>query len=85
MFHHFEENLSSAQPSTRRTNVPMLPRVMSNGSDLSGNSSTRLPSAGDALRRISSTGKPALPNSERINVNTATPPGIQRQTSTVSE
>ena len=58
---------------------------MSNGSDLSGNSTTRLPSAGDSLRRISSTGKPALPNAERTNINAATPPGIQRQTSTVHE
>jgi hypothetical protein len=44
---------------------------MNNGSDTSNPSSTRLPSAGDALRRVSSTNKFNQSNPERINVQTA--------------
>ena len=77
--------MSSAQPFNRRTNLPALPRVMSNGSDLSGNVSTRLPSTGDPLRRISSTGKFNQPNSDRVNITATAPSGVQRQSSTVNE
>lgn len=69
----------SAQSSTRRPNLPALPRVISNGSDLSNSSSNRLASAGDAIRRVSSTGK-----FNQANIQTVPGPGIQRQTSTVS-
>ena len=56
---------------------------MSNGTDMSSNNSNRLPSAGDALRRVSSTGKANQLNSDRANVNSTAPSGIQRQSSTV--
>ncbi len=55
---------------------------MNNISDTLNASSTRLPSAGDAIRRVSSTGKFNQSNSEKINIQTAP---IQRQSSTVNE
>ena len=67
--------VSSAQPSSRRSNVPSLPRVSNNssveGSNGSSNPSTgnRPPSAGDALRRISYTRKLNRSNSEKLNGN----------------
>ena len=82
--YYFLSNIFSAQPSNRRTNVPSLPRVMSNGSDSSNNSSNRLPSAGDGIRRISSTGKFNQPTSDRANATATAPSNIQRQSSNVS-
>jgi hypothetical protein len=58
---------------------------MSNGLEVSTSPSNRLPSTGDALRRVSSTGKFAQPNSEKINIHSTPSSGIQRQSSTVSE
>jgi len=55
---------------------------MNNISDTSNAPSTRLPSAGDAIRRVSSTSKFNQSNSERTNIQTAP---IQRQNSTVNE
>ncbi len=57
---------------------------MSNGSDPSNNTSNRLPSAGDGIRRISSTGKFNQPTSDRTNATATAPSGIQRQSSNVS-
>ncbi len=64
--------------------MPALPRVMSNGTDVLTNSPTRLPSTGDALRRIASTGKLNKSNSDRINIHSSPSSGIQRQSSTVN-
>ena len=65
--------MSSAQPTSRRSNVPALPRVASN--DASTSSSARPPSAGDALRRISYTRKLNRSNSEKINGHPNAPSG----------
>jgi hypothetical protein len=61
-----------------------LPRVANNGTENPASPSNRIPSAGDALRRISSTGKTNQVNSERINAYSTPVSGIQRQSSTVS-
>lgn len=79
--------ISSAQPSSRRSNVPSLPRVSNNGStetsNGSPNSSTtnRPPSAGDALRRISYTRKLNRSNSEKLNGHGASGNGGHHSTS----
>lgn len=69
--------MSAAQPSNRRTNLPSLPRVMNNGIDMSSNNnSIRLQSAGDNLRRTSSTGK-----FNQTSTTSTTPSSTQRQNS----
>lgn len=71
----------SAQPSNRRANLPSLPRVVSNGADMSSNTnSTRLQSAGENLRRVSSTGK-----FNQSNTASTTPSSTQRQNSNVNK
>ena len=79
----------SAQPSTRRSNIPLLPRVASNGTDPVASTTSlqnRPPSAGDNLRRISYNRKLNRSNSEKINAHTAPPtnshqsPSVRRST-----
>jgi hypothetical protein len=77
----------SAQPSVRRSNIPLLPRVASNVIDPAIPTSSlppnRPPSAGDALRKISYTRKFNRSNSEKLNVN-ATPPSSSQNSPSVS-
>jgi hypothetical protein len=77
----------SAQPTSRRSNVPSLPRVANNGTDATTATTTnpvnRPPSAGDALRRISYTRKLNRSNSEKINGHSLSSSGPQ-QTPSVS-
>ena len=79
--------LNSTQPSARRSNIPLLPRVANNGTDgvptTPANTSARPPSAGEALRRISYTRKLNRSNSEKINAHAAPSSGSQ-QSSLVS-
>ncbi|CAF0808424.1 unnamed protein product [Rotaria sp. Silwood1] len=78
--------LTSAQPSARRSNVPSLPRVTNNGTDAtttttSVGQSTRPPSAGDALRKITFTRKLNRSNSEKINAHLSPSSGLQQTSS----
>lgn len=79
--------MSSSQLSARRSNVPLLPRVPTNGTDgtptSSTNSSARPPSAGDALRRISYSRKLNRSNSEKVNPH-GMPASNSQQNSSVS-
>ncbi|CAF0731656.1 unnamed protein product [Adineta steineri] len=74
--------MTSAPASNRRAHVPPLPRVTSNGTENFASSSSRLPSAGEALHRLPTTGKSNQPNIERINAHVPPPVGVQRQSST---
>lgn len=77
--------LISAQPSVRRSNVPLLPRVASNGTDAVAPASAgplnRPPSAGDTLRRISYSRKLNRSNSEKINAHSTPSSGSQPSSS----
>ncbi|CAF1594827.1 unnamed protein product, partial [Adineta ricciae] len=61
--------LATAQSTTRRSNVPSLPRVFSNGNEgpAAGNdSSQRSPTVGDVIRKLSNTRKLNRTNSEKL-------------------
>ncbi|CAF1037274.1 unnamed protein product [Rotaria sp. Silwood1] len=71
----------SAQPSNRRSQIPPIPRIISNDTESSTSPSNRLPSAGEALRRNANTGKFNQPNSDKFSAHSTPPSGLQRQTS----
>lgn len=83
----------SAPSSNRRSQIPPIPRGIitnnnnnnntNNSTEPSSSPATRLPSAGDALRRTASTGKVNQLNNEKATANSIPASGLQRQISTV--
>jgi len=78
----------STQSTVRRSNVPLLPRVVNNGTEAATAASAgalhRPPSVGEVLRKLSHTRKLNRSNSEKLLANSISSSGSQQNSSVSS-
>ncbi|UJR25459.1 hypothetical protein I4U23_006806 [Adineta vaga] len=76
--------LASAQSTSRRSNVPSLPRVINNGTEVATGTVQRPPTVGEVVRKLTQTRKLNRSNSEKSQTNSISHSGSQQQSGIIS-